>query len=230
MNLQEAKALDTTHYQQLFDKSSDYYSSDRSEMLAFIPPTVKKTLEFGCGQGDFSALLKTQYDAEAWAVELHPQSAALAAEKLDRVLCMDAMESIDRLPDGYFDCILFFDLLEHLPDPFSLLDRCRDKLAPGGVLVASIPNIRYYRTFSKYVFSGEWEYRDQGILDIGHLRFFTVKSIRKLFGRLGYSLRELKGIHPTQSRTFLLLNCLCLNRLWDVRYKHFIAVAAKGDR
>ena len=218
-----------TNCKKLFDKECEYYSSDRSDIFPFVPQNIKKTLEFGCGQGNFSVLLKKQYSVEAWAVELHEESAQLAAQKLDRVLCMDAMRSLESLPDGYFDCIFFLDLLEHLADPYSLLDKCRDKLSEKGVVIASIPNIRYYRVFSDYVFHGRWEYRRHGIMDIGHLRFFTYHSIKKMFQTIGYSMRTLQGVHPTSSKTYFLLNALFLNRLWDLKYKHFIVVAEKGN-
>lgn len=217
-----------TNYQCLFDKTKEYYAGNRADIMSFVPTTIKKTLEFGCGQGNFSALIKKHFSVEAWAVELHEESAKLASQKLDRVLCMDAMKAIDELPDRYFDCIFFLDILEHLADPYTLLEKCRDKLSDQGVVIASIPNIRYYSTFRNYVFHGSWEYKQQGIMDIGHLRFFTYKSIKKMFQSLGYSIRLLQGIHPTYSRTFFILNFLFLNRLWDVRYKHFIVVAAKG--
>jgi len=226
----EDVCVNENHYKKLFDKSNEYYSGDRSDMLQFVPLSAKRTLDFGCGQGSFSLLLKEQRGAEAWGVELYQPAATIAASKLDHVLCMDAIQAITKLPDCYFDCILFLDILEHLVDPFRLLNECRDKLAPGGVLVASIPNVRYYRTFSKYVFHGNWEYRDQGILDIGHLRFFTYKSIRLMVERTGYSLKKIKGMHPTGSKNFFILNSIFLNRLWDARYMHFAVVAEKGER
>jgi len=96
------------------------------------------------------------------------------------------------------------------------------------VIIASIPNIRYYRAFAQYVFAGNWEYRNHGIMDITHLRFFTYKSIRALFESLGYTIQTLQGLHPTSSKTAIVLNLLSLNRLWDIRYKHFIVVARES--
>ena len=217
-----------TNLQCLFDKKCEYYAGDRADILPFVPEGIKRTLEFGCGQGNFSALIKKRFSVEAWAVELHEESAKLASQMLDRVFCMDAMEAIDKLPDGYFDCIFFLDILEHLENPYVLLEKCKNKLSDKGVIIASIPNIRYYGAFRNYVFHGNWEYKQHGIMDIGHLRFFTYKSIKQMFQSLGYCLPVLKGVHSTSSKSFFILNFLFLNCLWDVRYKHFIAVASKG--
>jgi len=214
----------------LSDQPRAYYSNVRKDMLKYIPETVHRTLEFGCGHGGFSTLLKEKFGAETWAVEKDPASAKKAAEKLDKVISGDAADFVDELPDGYFDCMMFFDVLEHLPDPYSLLCSLKPKLAPGGLIVASIPNIRYYRTLKDLVIHGNWDYKDHGPLDKTHLRFFTFKSIAKTFKGLGFDIIRLEGIHPTSSRTYKVLNTLLLGLLFDVRYKQFAVVAGiKAD-
>lgn len=217
-------------YNNLFDKNVEYYSNTREDIIQFIPLGIKKTLEFGCGQGDFSLLVKNKFKTESWAVELHSESGDIASQKLDKVICGDAIESIDKLPDNYFDVIIFLDILEHLNDPYTLLNRCKCKLSENGVVIASIPNIRYYSAFKSYLFNAKWEYKQHGIMDIGHLRFFTHSSIIDLFESLDYTIKTIKGMHPTKSNSYKLLNLLMLNRLWDVRYKHFIIVAEKGKQ
>jgi 2-polyprenyl-3-methyl-5-hydroxy-6-metoxy-1,4-benzoquinol methylase len=206
-------------------KPQGYYEGERPDMLRYIPADVRTTLEFGCGCGGFSALLKARLGVESWAVEVDAAAAQEAARKLDKVICADAHAAIAEIPDRRFDCIIFFDILEHLVDPYSLLRAVKSKLTPTGVVVASIPNIRYYRAFLKFVVHGDWQYEDQGIMDRTHVRFFTHKSITDTFQRLGYRILTLEGIHPTSSRTYKLLNGILLNALWDVRYKHFAVVA-----
>lgn len=215
------------HYQRLFDKANTYFASDRAEILPFVPPTVKTSLEFGCGQGDFSRLLKEKFKAETWAVELHKEAADIAAGKIDHVINMDAMESLDKLPDNHFDSIFLLDILEHLIDPYALLEKCRGKLSDDGVLIASIPNIRYYRALKNYIINGTWEYKAQGIMDITHLRFFTHSSIKEMFEKSGFQIVTLQGIHETRSSGFWILNTISMHRFWDARYKHFIAVVKK---
>lgn len=201
-----------------------YYENTRDDMLRYIPKDIKTSLEFGCGFGGFSALLKERFDTESWAVEINKEAAEKATKKLDRVINGDALGSLDKIPNNYFDCIIFFDVLEHLADPYSLLCSVKAKLVEKGVIIASLPNVRYYRTFIDFVIHGNWDYKDHGILDKTHLRFFTCKSILKMFNQLGFEILELEGIHPTSSRTFKLLNIVLLNSLSDIRYKHFAAV------
>lgn len=209
----------------MLHKPNGYYSAMRQNMLKYIPKDVKTTLEFGCGFGGFSALVKERFGAETWAVEIDREAAREAAKKLDKVINTDATESLQKIPENYFDCIILFDILEHLLDPYSLLCALKSKLTSDGVIVTSIPNIRYYRTFVDFVFHGNWDYEDEGILDKTHLRFFTRKSILKMFDKLGFKILMLEGIHPTHSRIFRLLNLILLNSISDVRYKHFTTVA-----
>ena len=172
----------------LNNKPRGYYQGLWDDMLEYIPVDVKTTLEFGCGSGAFSALVKDSLNAESWAVEIDEQAAKTAAKKLDKVINCDAHEAVDKLPDDYFDCIIFFDILEHLVDPYSLLTSVKKKLTKNGVIVTSIPNIRHYRTFVDFVLHGNWDYKEQGVLDNTHLRFFTYKSLVKMFNNLDFEI------------------------------------------
>lgn len=208
----------------LSKKPTGYFEGNREDMLTYIPQGIRTSLEFGCGFGGFSALLKERFGTESWAVEIDRAAAQEATKKLDSVINADATESIKDIPDSYFDCIILFDMLEHLSDPYSLLCSLKTKLTHTGVIITSIPNIRYYRAFVDLVMHGNWDYKDHGILDKTHLRFFTYKSIVKMFNQLGFEILLMEGIHPTSSRTFRIINLLLWNALSDVRYKHFAVV------
>lgn len=190
-------------------------------MLKYVPKDVKKTLEIGCGCGSFSALLKKQYGVESWGIEIEKNAALEAQKKLDKVINADAKEALSGIPENYFDCIILFDVIEHLEDPYSLLCGLKNKLTNTGVIITSIPNVRYWSNFKELVIKGNWDYKEQGILDKTHLRFFTHKSIIKMFNKLDFEILKLEGIHPTSSRTYRLVNLLLLNRLFDVKYKHY---------
>lgn len=212
------------------DKPAGYYEASRPEMLKYIPAGVQTCLEFGCGQGGFSAILKERFGAECWAVEINTVVAQEAAKKLNRVINADAAECLEELPDGYFDCIILLDVLEHLVDPYSLLLGIKSKLTKEGLIVASIPNIRYYRTLVKLVIHGDWDYKEKGILDRTHLRFFTRRSIIKMFEEHGYEILEMEGINPTRSRTYRILNALLVNSISDLRYGQFAVVGRPKSR
>lgn len=205
-----------------------YYQQTREEMLKYIPQNVRKTLDLGCAQGDFSELIKRKFDAECWGVEMDPAVARIAEAKLDRVITADVNLCLDDVPDNYFDCIICNDILEHLADPYTLLLNLKQKLTGEGVLVASFPNIRYCRILFDLVIHGNWDYKDSGILDRTHLRFFTYKSLVKMFPSLGYELLTIEGKEPEpsiMSRLVKLLNLLFLNKFKDTICHHFACVA-----
>ncbi len=208
----------------LSSKSERYYQSTRADMLQFIPTGARRTLELGCGEGNFSALLKDRLNAETWAVEINEECARNAATKLYKVINDDAYNCLGELPEEYFDCIICFDFLEHLVDPYSLLTLLKTKSVKDGVFITSIPNIRYYRVFMDFVLHGNWDYKEQGVLDKTHLRFFTYKSIIKMFEELEFEILLTKGIHSTRSRTCKLIQLLTFNFFSDIKYKHFVSV------
>ncbi len=160
----------------LTQKPEAYFSSSRFEMLSYISGKPQRTLEIGSGKGLFSLEVKSRYECETWALEYDPNAAETARCYLDRVICGDATELIKSIPDQYFDVIFCFDVLEHLIDPFEFLCYLKNKLNQDGVLIASIPNIRHYKTLFDLFFKGNWTYRNVGTLDITHLRFFTYSS------------------------------------------------------
>ena len=204
-----------------------YRSNPRLEMLAYVPAGVERVLEVGCGEGFFGEAIKLRDGAEVWGIELSEQAAAEAAERLDRALSGDIGELLDDLPSDHFDCVVFNDVLEHLVDPNAVLAGVRRILRPGGVVVCSIPNVRYWHHLNDYLFSGKWEYGDSGVLDRTHLRFFTECSIRELFPALGYRIRTLDGIHPIDPvpRRYRLANLITRGHLRDTKYAQFACVA-----
>lgn len=171
---------------------ADYHAHARPELLALIPAAVSRVLDVGCGEGALGAALKRRGRVEVVGVEMDAAAAERARGVLDRVHPGD-VESLE-LPygPGTFDCIVLADLLEHVRDPWGLLRRLAPLVREGGRLIASLPNVRHWSVL-KGLLQGEWTYLPAGILDRGHLRFFTLKSGKKLFEDAGFRLVE---VHP----------------------------------
>jgi 2-polyprenyl-3-methyl-5-hydroxy-6-metoxy-1,4-benzoquinol methylase len=202
-------------------------------MLKYVPGNVERTLDLGCGAGNFSALIKSEFNAECWGVEMDRQAAQAAGTKLDKIITADVTQCLSDIPDDYFDCVICNDILEHLVDPFGLLIHLKQKLTAEGVVVASFPNIRYCRILFDLVMRGNWDYKEHGILDKTHLRFFTYRSIVKMFPSLGYELLTIEGIEPDPSalsRLVKFVNLLLLNRFKDTIYHHFACVARPAQQ
>jgi SAM-dependent methyltransferase len=175
-------------------KRDDYFACERREMLELFPAQSRRVLDVGCGSGVFGQALKKKFGCEIWGVEPDLKSCEKAATRLDRAIhgCFD--DKLE-LPPGYFDCIFFNDVLEHMVDPAAALRRAQKFLVLEGKIVASIPNIAHFPTVWRLVFRGQWEYTERGILDRTHLRFFTRQSIRQLFEETGFLVKTIQGIN-----------------------------------
>ncbi|MEZ4682170.1 MAG: class I SAM-dependent methyltransferase [Caldilineaceae bacterium] len=166
------------------------YISKRDDVLRLVPQSAQKVLDIGCSTGTLGADIKRRNQAEVVGIEYDQTMAQVANQQLDRVIQGD-IETIelDRIlqPD-YFDCIIFADLLEHLRDPWTVLQRSIQFLKPDGYVVTSIPNISHITAIADILFRDYWPYRARGIHDRTHLRFFTLTNIQEMFGDAGLTI------------------------------------------
>ena len=169
-------------------KPDYYYANARRNIADLVPQSARRVLDVGCGQGLTGGLLRVERGIEVVGVELHSEVAEIAKSHLSRVVVGD-LESMDLPFDhGYFDCIIFADVLEHLVNPWGALQKVVKYLSIGGTIIASIPNIRNLDVLSKLA-GGTWGYTEQGIMDRTHLRFFALADMFKLFEQVGIQAR-----------------------------------------
>ena len=211
--------------QTYLDKSDDYFAHARKEIAALLPGRSARVLELGCGNGATLAWLR-QSGRAAYTVgiEIAESAAQAARAHVDVVHCADIER--DGLPPlgANFDVVLCLDVLEHLVNPWTVVDRLvTQQLAPGGVLVASVPNVRHFSVLVPLLFKGRWDYVDAGHLDRTHLRFFTRHSALQLMTHPELSV-------PTVSATGFagwskknLLNALTFGLFRDfVTYQYYL--------
>jgi SAM-dependent methyltransferase len=163
-------------------------------VVALVPESARRVLDIGCGAGRLGESIKKRQPANVSGIECDPRAAAAARHRLDHVWAGD-IEQLDlRIPPGSFDAIVCADVLEHLREPARILKRARDWLAPGGRLIASIPNVRHH-TVIRSLLQGNWTYESAGLLDRTHLRFFTRREIEKLFHRAGFAIEGIWSVN-----------------------------------
>lgn len=158
------------------------------------PGNGKRVLDVGCSEGYLGEALKA-FGFEVWGVEPSATAAATARNKLDKVFTGGLEDFLASSPPAevQFDYLVFGDVLEHLPDPAAILKRCREYLAPGGAVAASIPNIAHLAT-RLMLLQGQWNYADFGLMDHTHLRFFTRSSTVDLFTQTGFRIESLDRV------------------------------------
>jgi 2-polyprenyl-3-methyl-5-hydroxy-6-metoxy-1,4-benzoquinol methylase len=179
-------------------KPFDYAPSERSEVARLLPESYRNVLEVGCAKGGFRASLDK--NAEVWGIEPNPSAAQVAAAAGYRIIVGTYDCVASQCPDKYFDLVVCNDVIEHMVDHDKFLEEIKSKLKPGGVIVGSVPNVRYFGNIFKLVFKRDWEYVEQGILDRTHLRFFTEKSLRRSFLSHGYKVDALIGVNSEFNR------------------------------
>jgi SAM-dependent methyltransferase len=160
-----------------------YYDQARPEVANLVPAECHRVLEIGCATGQLGRLLKAR-GHHVTGVELVPEVAEAAREDLDQVVTADVEADGFLFGPDAFDCIVFADVLEHLVDPWRVLREAVALLAPDGRVVASIPNVQNLDVIRRLL-RGRWDYRERGITDFGHLRFFTLRTIHGLFAQAG---------------------------------------------
>lgn len=175
-------------------KEDVYFAHTRPEMLGYVPTEAKHVLDVGCGIGLFGDSVRQRNQAVVYGVEIEPRKAEAAKARLDLVIVGPYDEQAG-LPEKFFDCIVFNDVLEHLPDPWAALRLSQRFLKPGGTVVASVPNIQHFPTVWKLLVQGRWEYTNSGILDITHLHFFTKAGARDLLEKSGFRIERIEGIN-----------------------------------
>jgi 2-polyprenyl-3-methyl-5-hydroxy-6-metoxy-1,4-benzoquinol methylase len=202
----------------------NYYAGTRSELRPFIPKSYQRVLEVGCGEGGFRANLAPE--AEVWGVEMVPAVADIARGKLHRVLTGTFEQVAGELPDRYFDLVICNDVIEHMADDAAFLRAVCAKMSPSAHLIGSIPNMRNWPILRDLLFKKDWTYRDSGVLDRTHLRFYTVKTFPALLKACGYEVLRIEGINSNvKLRKRIFLQAFSLGSMADTRYLQFAFVA-----
>ncbi|HPM42375.1 MAG TPA: class I SAM-dependent methyltransferase [Candidatus Omnitrophota bacterium] len=209
-------------------KDSKYYENKRTDLIKFVPQGAVRVLEIGCGTGQTGAEIKRLRGpgTTVVGVELFPDAALKAHEVLDAVFTGDVEKIELPFKKHYFDCVIYGDVLEHLMDPWRILEKHQEMLKPGGIMIASIPNIAHYRIV-RMLKKKEWNYQDSGIMDVTHIRFFALKNIYSMFERAGLKVDKIEHI-VSASRVKKLLNKILFNALIDDITEQYIVIARKS--
>lgn len=207
----------------LLKKKTDH----RDVFLSMLSAQDRKILDVGCGSGALGAKLVAQ-GKEVVGMEQDARLSDQASRSLTKVITGDACQQALPFEQGYFDAIIYADVLEHLVDPLALLRQQRKYLKPQGEILVSLPNIRYYKVMDQVFFKGVWDYTDAGILDKTHLRFFTLVTMKELLARAGYEIVDMQR-HIVASSFYKGLSALLLGAGKDLLTYQYYFKARKVE-
>lgn len=151
-----------------------------------------RVLELGPATGYMSRVFGER-GCSVVGIEYDAGMAERAAGFCERMIVgdLDALDLEAELGDERFDAIVAADVIEHLKDPLGALRRLRPFLAEDGRFVISIPNVAH-GSVRLALLTGRFEYRDWGLLDSTHLRFFTRETFERTLAEAGLELVELR--------------------------------------
>ncbi len=165
-------------------KEGQYFSNVRMDIISLLPVNPnQKILEIGAGGANTLLHIKeNKLASEVMGVELIEISNSNQSHpSIDKIQIANIEHQEIQAAPEYFDVIICADVLEHLADPWSAINKITTHLKKGGLLIASVPNIREWKTMARILFKGDFRYDPAGgIMDKTHLRFFCRKNIMEM--------------------------------------------------
>jgi 2-polyprenyl-3-methyl-5-hydroxy-6-metoxy-1,4-benzoquinol methylase len=194
-----------------------YAIEELNQALAGAIGRPRTVLDVGCGTGINGAFARAR-GAHVTGIELDEQQARVARGRLDEVLELDITsdEALRSLEGRSFDLVLFGDVLEHVPDPLSVLQRFASLLVDGGHALVSLPNVAAWPV-RLGLMRGRFRYESSGILDRTHLRFFTRATASELCEAAGLEVMRVE------------LNPMLVRAARDVVASRVLGHAGAGD-
>lgn len=164
--------------------------------------TGKDVLEIGAGPGSIARPLIEKNGCRVTALEADPKCLPIL-----RKFCVDVIHGDLNRPDWdksfsgrSFDVIVIADVLEHLIDPWQTLRIASRLLRPNGSVVSSIPNASHAAMIAS-ILNDDVDYRDWGLLDRTHVRFFGAKNIQNLFRQADLKIVDARYVVRTPEMT-----------------------------
>lgn len=167
-------------------EGAEYIPSPRHETRQLFSHEPKRILDIGCARGHVGISLKEDYNAYVWGVELNTLAAGIAGESLDKITTypIEQFTAEDIALLKTMDTILLLDVVEHMYNPWQALVFLSEHAAPDAQIILSIPNVSHGSVLRDLA-AGQWQYKNMGLMDVTHIRFFTPDEMLHLLMETG---------------------------------------------
>ena len=171
--------------------ASPYHRLSRQELINLFSSPRKMVIEIGSSGGYAGKYCKEKFPGVTyWGFELNQAAAKESLQNLDKVVCGKFEEQnleVLGLKPNSVDGVVLGDVLEHMYDPWRVLTALLPWLTPDAELVISLPNVRNLWLMNE-IAEGRFTYTPDNLLDITHIRFFTLREIHSMLDSTGYSI------------------------------------------
>lgn len=168
------------------EKDSLYYVSQFVKSNSLV-------LDVGCWEGALGRHLIDTKNCIVDGIELNVFAASQARDAYREVYVSDVESFNPAFLNDCYDFIVFADVLEHLLDPLEAITKLKSKLRIGGKLIVSVPNVGYAGLVEE-IMSGRFDYRDDGLLDKTHYRFFTKETAVEMLETGGFKIDNMEFV------------------------------------
>lgn len=146
-----------------------------------------RVLDLGCGNGSLSHRI-AQQGYEVVGVEDSEQGVAIARQTFPD--CHFIHASVYELPfaelENSFDIVLSAEVIEHLLYPRELVRAAKKCLKPNGHLIVTTPYHGYLKNLVLALL-GKMDQHFDPLWDGGHIKFFSVSTLRELLATENYT-------------------------------------------
>ncbi len=176
----------------------------KNAILSFIKKNNSLVLDVGCGDGSLGEILKKEKNCTVYGIDISSSSLNVAKKRIDKVYLLDLeKENLPvELKEKKFDYIIITEVLEHLLFPEVMLKRIKKIADSNTEIIVTVPNILFWKNRLK-IFFGKFDYEDEGLMDRGHIHFFSWRSFCNLLNKGGFKILQIKNNIPTRGTKFL---------------------------
>jgi len=156
--------------------NTDKNTSDWKILQYIKPKSI--VLEFGPAYGRMTKYMKKILGCEVYIAEIDPEAYQKAIKYAKEGVCGNILSFLwtEKFKGILFDYIIFADVLEHLLNPIDVLRKSVSLLKEDGSVLVSVPNIAHSTIILNLIIN-KFEYRNSGLLDNTHIKFFTYFSL-----------------------------------------------------
>ncbi len=191
-----------------YDFTLDMETGNSNSLILRNIKSNSRVLEVGAAFGRMTKYLHEQLKCEVYIVEKDKEAGKVAAQYAVDSYIGEEQGDVEKpwwsagLQNVKFDYIIFADVLEHLHTPAKVLQEAKLLLNDIGSILISIPNIGYNAVLIDLL-QNKFEYRDAGILDKTHIKFFTHDSLKSFVASAGLTVvKEMNALNAVSNSEF----------------------------